>query len=217
MTNFIPGMLKRKDFDEVYDDDFADFSLSAPATKIRRLNAELPPIIEVKEQLLPVEEKVNAVEDLRSLMDESIPPSTLNEERALVLYKPVNAQLGPSFSISPELVSGLKNHASWPWNRNTAAEDLGDDTDSSTTNCLAVVPWAPSLVSADTLMEVSTPKNVPLEERLEEAGDTALMEIEEDLGESANSVTGGESFLQWQHHCMIPPLHQATSPPLTWS
>lgn len=37
--------MKRKDLDQV-SDDFSDFSLSSPARKIRRLDAELPPIME---------------------------------------------------------------------------------------------------------------------------------------------------------------------------
>ncbi|RRT46139.1 hypothetical protein B296_00022640 [Ensete ventricosum] len=36
MTGFWHGKLKRKDLEEVYD-DFAEFSLSSPARKIRRL------------------------------------------------------------------------------------------------------------------------------------------------------------------------------------
>lgn len=36
MTGFWHGKLKRKDLEDVYD-DFAEFSLSSPARKIRRL------------------------------------------------------------------------------------------------------------------------------------------------------------------------------------
>ncbi|KAE8657966.1 hypothetical protein F3Y22_tig00116976pilonHSYRG00207 [Hibiscus syriacus] len=56
------GKFKRKNIDQV-NDDFSDFSLSSPATKIRRLDADLPPIIE----------------------EDSFPE---NHERAIVLFYP---------------------------------------------------------------------------------------------------------------------------------
>ncbi|KAG8380915.1 hypothetical protein BUALT_Bualt06G0066300 [Buddleja alternifolia] len=48
MENYLPMKLKRKDLEDV-NDDFSDFSLFSPARKIRRLDFELPPIIEDEE------------------------------------------------------------------------------------------------------------------------------------------------------------------------
>ena len=83
------GKLKRKDIDLV-NDDFSDFSLSSPATKIRRLDAELPPIIEEEE------------------------PFVENHEKAIVVFNPLpHHQLRSpstlSFSLNPDLISGFKS------------------------------------------------------------------------------------------------------------
>ncbi|KAK9098313.1 hypothetical protein Syun_025358 [Stephania yunnanensis] len=45
--------MKRKDLEEVVD-DFTDFYLTSPARKIRRLDAELPPIMEEDEPGIPI-------------------------------------------------------------------------------------------------------------------------------------------------------------------
>nr|CAD1824888.1 unnamed protein product [Ananas comosus var. bracteatus] len=122
--------MKRKDLEEVFD-EFSEFSLSSPARKIRRLDAELPPIIEEEDLAVPLD-----IEQQPQLMKEeaSVPamvigsgpvvedgPPTLptlpsNEERALVLYKPVEGQLlfGPggsnvSFRVSSDFLYGLKS------------------------------------------------------------------------------------------------------------
>lgn len=80
-------------------DDFSDFSLSSPATKIRRLHGELPPIVEEHEQ----EEH------------EPLP----NEERALVLFKPFlphspdynNSSF--SLTLNSDLISQIKTSMSF--------------------------------------------------------------------------------------------------------
>lgn len=76
-------------------------------------NAQLPPIIEEKEQeiLQGVSSPFPAAEE--TLTD--LPPS-LNEEKAIVLYKPVNTnsriQSSPNVSVSldyVDLISGFKS------------------------------------------------------------------------------------------------------------
>lgn len=73
---------------------------------------ELPPIMEEEDQAVPL----SIPEELAvsEMVDAESPP--LNEERALVLYKPVNSPLilspsptNISFRVSPDLVDGLKS------------------------------------------------------------------------------------------------------------
>jgi len=94
----LSGKLKRKDIDQV-NDDFSDFSLSSPATKIRRLDAELPPIIEEEE------------------------PFVENHEKAIVLFNPFlhpnlhNHLRSPStlsLSLNSDLISGFKSKHQFP-------------------------------------------------------------------------------------------------------
>jgi len=81
-------LLKRKRcVDEVND----DFPLSSPATKIRRLDAELPPIVE-EDELLP---------------SPSSFPSP-NDERALVLFKPLaHSPSSISFTVDSDLIKEI--------------------------------------------------------------------------------------------------------------
>lgn len=58
---------------------------------------------------LPDEEMSAAVMDGRSGLTEPASPSTLNEERALVMYRPSDAHMASSFKINPKLITGLKS------------------------------------------------------------------------------------------------------------
>ncbi|GMQ07489.1 hypothetical protein CsSME_00051653 [Camellia sinensis var. sinensis] len=78
-------MMKRKDLEDV-NDDFSDFSLSSPARKIRRLDAELPPIMEEEEadhaevQKLAPEEAEDVASNINNMNMEELggppPPPT---------------------------------------------------------------------------------------------------------------------------------------------
>ncbi|KAK1289388.1 hypothetical protein QJS10_CPB18g00049 [Acorus calamus] len=76
-----PAKMKRRDLDEV-NDEFSEFSLSSPARKIRRLDLELPPIME--------EEEPQSTPPPPFMDDESPSPSPsqalpLNDERPIFL------------------------------------------------------------------------------------------------------------------------------------
>ncbi|KAL0344937.1 UNVERIFIED_CONTAM: hypothetical protein Sradi_4325000 [Sesamum radiatum] len=123
MEGYLPLKLKRKELEDV-NDDFSDFSLSSPARKIRRLDAELPPIIEEEECEIPIEHSLPQEQGFGSnsaggLKIEELPPEPSNEERAIVLFKPTNASpllQSPSnftVSVNPHLISGFKNQLLW--------------------------------------------------------------------------------------------------------
>ncbi|KAL0922191.1 hypothetical protein M5K25_006160 [Dendrobium thyrsiflorum] len=160
----------------------------------------------------------SAVLDGRSGLTEAVSPSTLNEERALVMYKPPDAHFASSLKINPKLITCLKNYTFWPRNPNMLVEE---DLQSPTNNCLAVVPWVPSHVSvARQVMEALASGNELIEEQMEaeaeaEAAHT-FMEIEEENRESDISGVGAQGNQQWQQHCMTPQLLQNNST-IMWS
>ncbi|GLU10533.1 hypothetical protein SLE2022_273270 [Rubroshorea leprosula] len=206
MPNF-----KRKDIDLV-NDDFSDFSLSSPATKIRRLDAELPPIIEEEE--FP-----------EAPVTEELPAATT--EKAVVLFKPVNNHVlhshsNISVSVDSEIISGFKKQF-------LQSASMSEVNDMSTNKCRAVVPWVPSVVPYVAGEDVSPPEAPELMEA-DEMG-VASMDIEEndcvrnncvsmeqEPGHGNGVLKASESFHQWpQQHCMIPQLPQNTFTPITWS
>ncbi|KAF9617532.1 hypothetical protein IFM89_037344 [Coptis chinensis] len=218
--------MKRKELEDVYD-DFSDFSLSSPARKIRRLDADLPPIMEEEDQLgIPVDIEMPTVS--RQIIEQE----PLNEERALVLYKPVNTsplQLSDlSITVNGDLFPGLKNGSFWSGysglfkTGENQTEPMGKNA--GTNNCLAVVPWVsnklPSAPGTDSgaVTELSEPM---------EAEDVEVMEIEDDSNKMTSEEQAGntnawgvaEGLQQWQQqHCMTPQLPPSTAtPPVMWS
>ncbi|KAL0885159.1 hypothetical protein Bca101_009141 [Brassica carinata] len=200
-----PTKMKRKEIDRV-NDDFSDFSLSSPATKIRRLDLDLPPIME--EEVVMEEEH----DDLQS--------SPQNEERAIVLFKPPPLHHQPNLFVDRSLISGLKNR----FYHDVA---VAADEDYKTNKQQAVVPWNPShfqfLESTGNFQEPSKPEIVELDgedEMMEEAD----MDVEEK--ENSSITSGGSvSLPEWKqpqqqqqqlHHCMLPQLPQTNSTPISW-
>ncbi|XP_010929400.1 uncharacterized protein [Elaeis guineensis] len=236
MAGFLSGKMKRKDLEEVYD-DFSEFSLSSPARKIRRLDAELPPIMEEEDSAVPVAfefEKQQLPRDLMSAsstmpeststMTDAVPVPALNEERALVLYKPVDAQLllspaqsNVSLRLSSDLIHGLKNQAFRSGNQIRI-----EDKSAVSSNRLAVVPWVPNQGSVVTTGSGVTKveSKVPQEPMEAEQIESVSMEVEEERDQaeqaSIDEGAGGEGFHQWPQHCMtqLPP---NTSTPIMWS
>lgn len=232
MAGFLSVKMKRKDLEEV-NDDFSEFSLSSPARKIRRLDAELPPIMEEEEPAI----SIVCDQQLVAPVEEPV-PSTLNEERALVLYKPVNAQLLQSSSssnlslrVNTDLIPGLKNQVIWQGCANAMPELMrdGDNEVATTASCLAVVPWVPSQYQhqvGTTLGTGVSGMGTGLSEPMEaEATDVSLMEVEEEnvpvvvdgLRKAPTGMGEGEGLQQWQQHCMTPQLPQNASTPIMWS
>ncbi|XAR63713.1 hypothetical protein NMG60_11023749 [Bertholletia excelsa] len=236
MAVFMSTKLKRKELEDV-NDEFSDFSLSSPARKIRRLDAELPPIIEedrdgpwVFEQPMAPEENFasNTVQLGESgLVIEELPDVSKNDERAIVLFKPMNSPLPQSpsnFSISVDsnIISGIKNQilCSNRCNAVKSADDEAARQGSETrapNECLAVVPWFPSQNLPNRGLEAPQTEISELMES--EEMDEATMDIEEDNGggEPGQGLSGiNQGLQQWQQHCMIPQLPQITSTPIVW-
>ncbi|KAL5974198.1 hypothetical protein ACLOJK_030861 [Asimina triloba] len=238
--------MKRKELEEVYD-EFSDFSLASPARKIRRLNADLPPIIEEEETAIPpvfgqpmLDEHldVNAGQSAAG-MEEVVPSLLPNEERALVLYKPVytpffqsSDSANVSFAVNTDLVPGLKGHPNIMTEE--AYEASMDENVASSNRCLAVVPWVPTNqppVSLSQQERRDWADGNRLSERMEcEEMDVATMEVEEEDpaayggGEEqarASAGTGGVEGMtiqQWQQqHCMTLQIPQNNSTPIMWS
>ncbi|GLT80280.1 hypothetical protein SLA2020_517310 [Shorea laevis] len=212
--------LKRKDIDQV-NDDFSDFSLSSPATKIRRLDAELPPIIEEDEiPEAPVIEELSA--------------SPVNEERAVVLFKPFNTHLlhSPSkfsVTIDSDIISGFKKQ--FLQSGNPASLNSADDEAAamSKTNivseneCRAVVPWVPSIVPSIVGEDVSS-LEAPQSMDPDDMGEASMdieesnnVSMEQEPGYGFGGLNASEGIQQWpQQHCMIPQPPQNTFTPITW-
>lgn len=212
--------------EEVYD-EFSEFSLNSPARKIRRLDAELPPIMEEEEpsfsaqfgQKMPLTEQTNcsSMTGIVAGMVEGEPSFPSNEERALVLYKPVDNPLvmsPTSFRVRPDLIDGLKNQVFWSGHpRPVTIEEVPMDYIANASgNSLAVIPWVRTQDSSEPrTRDSSKPMGVIVEEPME-ADDQggASMEVEEDRLQDEGSH-------QWPQHCMTPQIPQNSSTPIMWS
>uniref|UniRef100_A0A0A9DJ87 Uncharacterized protein n=1 Tax=Arundo donax TaxID=35708 RepID=A0A0A9DJ87_ARUDO len=212
-----------------------------PATKIRRLDAEVPPV-EPGVGMPPVEPGAGVpppplfgVEEV-PMSGDVVPPvvavgvaPAANEERAIVVYQPAEAarsllhgplRPGVHLRVNPDWIHGLKStmlqEAS---NRRVLFEELASMDENPN---LAMVPWAP----ADAQAAATT--TVPAAETMDadQDGDGASMDVEQDGG-SQLSPTGvamqGEAFhhqQQWPpQHCMVPQQLPASSyqpSPVTW-
>ncbi|GFQ03001.1 hypothetical protein PHJA_002443900 [Phtheirospermum japonicum] len=224
MEDYRSLKLKRKDLEDV-NDDFSDFSLCSPARKIRRLDADLPPIIEDEECEIPMAFEHSLLQEHRpgscssgGIRIEELPDVPINDEKAIVLFNPSTLPRSPSnFSVSvdPRLISALKNKA--PWSDQSNTWRLADDDEAEEkNNCLAVVPWVPSQLPAEAGAEL------PSQFDNSEMMDAQEVEEEEMDVEDGDIVqTGGmmlnEGYHQWQQqHCLIPqPPHNATAP-IVW-
>ncbi|PIA43934.1 hypothetical protein AQUCO_01800171v1 [Aquilegia coerulea] len=223
--------VKRKDLDEV-SEDFSDFSLSSPARKIRRLDAELAPIMEVIEEE-PIMDMGFNPPTIQVQPVEETEPSTIfrmpaeseqtfnNDERALVLYKPVNATCWQSpdvsITVNQDLIPGFKNGLFWsgPSDFLRSVEDQTDfkDKKDGTNDCLAVVPWVSNQLPSAS--GVDGPAVTELSEPMEtEDVEGATMEIEEGM-----DTRSYEGLQQWQQqHCMTPQVPpSAAATPIMWS
>ncbi|OVA19275.1 hypothetical protein BVC80_521g77 [Macleaya cordata] len=202
MAGYLSMKMKRKDLEEVYD-EFSEFSLSAPARKIRRLDAELPPIMEEEESGVPIDfdQVLPEEQPFSASVTENAPSLSLNEERALVLYNPMNTPLlkSPSSSnfsitVNSDLIPGFKDQVFWSGRRNflkvhdNEAEHRGDENaGGGNGECLAVVPWVSSQfpstlgteVGATTTITTTTGLSEPMEAE-EEVDNNEGMEIEVD-------------------------------------
>nr|GMC65048.1 STE20-like serine/threonine-protein kinase [Ipomoea batatas] len=233
MDGYYPLKMKRKDLEQV-SDEFSDFSLSAPARKIRRLDAELPPILEEIEddRDIPVAFVPSPSGQSfggygrRGVQIEELPDVPDNKETAIVLFKPMDTPfvLTPqnfSVKIDPQFISGLKNQVPWRSQSNQLGQDedgakeMGN-TSAARNQCLAVVPWVPSQFPTQGSSQTDITDMMDAEE-LEEA----TMEVEDNGFAAADQrsmdMGGNEGLQQWQQqHCMVPQPPQNVSTPITW-
>lgn len=209
-------LLKRK-LDGTVDqigDDFSDFSLSFPATKIRRLDPELPPIVEEEGESLPVP----------------------NDERALVLFKPMNLHSPSNFSftLSSDLISQIKyNQLSWSKQCDSSAGSDNQEDQHDNNNCgLAIVPWVPQPLPSSYSLDDSEDNNnsntmeyMEADEMGEDEG--AMMDVEQQDNTDHTpinyttfnhpTVVNLHQAEGFQQHCLLPQIPQNTSTPITWT
>ncbi|PON81339.1 DBH-like monooxygenase [Trema orientale] len=233
--------LKRKEAEDLHQvsHDFSDFSLSSPARKIRRLDAELPPILEEEEPEVisfpssmatgrgPLIEELDSVPDPLPIHNHRDPHPHDDKDKAIVLFKPLNSPIfhnSPNISLSLDsnFISGFKDRLiRGPSNQKKTSN--GDDI-AAGNECLAVVPWVPPSQLIPPTEASQIPAEAPLESMEEDA-----MEIEDDSNRTApqlvqqgyDSYAGmsgaGEGIPQWyQQHCMVPQPPHNTSTPITW-
>lgn len=235
MEGGFPLRLKRKDLHGV-SDDFSDFSLSSPARKIRRLDVELPPIIEEEECDIPIDFEHSVPNEPRfdgtstgGIKIEELPSEPSNEERAIVLFKPINTSpllQSPSyFSVDPHLISGFESQVPWSSRSNswriTDDETADNNSSDSVNGCLAVVPWVPSQFSSAPGAEVPQIDNSEMMDAQEV--EEATMDVEDSAGGNLNSLNeaGGmcssEQFHQWQQqYCVVPQSPHNMTTPVVW-
>ncbi|GAA0164807.1 oxygenase [Lithospermum erythrorhizon] len=250
---YIQSKMKRKDFEQV-NDDFSDFSISSPARKIRRLDAELPPINEEEVMEVPIIEHYepeldfgNNVERVgggrggsgRGIVIEELPNDLENDERAIVVFNPVNLPFVASPSnfsvtVNPDLISGFMicvscadqmmctYQQSNPFRQADNGTTERDENSATTNNCMAVVPWMPYQVPSSAAVELSSQNDVNDMMDAEET-QTATMEVEDSnptFDPSSVRESGtvwNEGIHQWQQqHCMMPQLPENTSTPVVW-
>ncbi|VAI33955.1 unnamed protein product [Triticum turgidum subsp. durum] len=210
--------LKRKGADapELWlDDDVGPgFPVASRATKIRRLDPDMMPVVPgafvpppPPGTQLPVA-GFGVVEEAPMCGDVAVVPvDTANEERAIVLYRPAEAErrllLGPlrpggHLRVSPEWIQALNGttlqEAS---SRRALFEGLAGAESSN----LAMVPWAPPRAQAASMAE----------EMMEaEDGEGASMEVEQDRAEQQLPMP---QWPQQQQHYMV----QQQPIPVAWS
>ncbi|XP_010541973.1 PREDICTED: uncharacterized protein LOC104815319 [Tarenaya hassleriana] len=224
----LPMKMKRKDIDRV-NDSFSDFSLSSPARKIRRLDVELPPIMEEDEAEMAMAKPVAQESKLEPV----------NEERAIVVYNPPQAQqpYSGNLYVDADLISGYKNKfLRAGFLGDAGLEDDDFDENRASNNCRAVIPWShsefPTAKSAEPFRQPCAPEIIELDETGEDAMmEAASMEIEEDSNSNMSvrqepqfthgfgQMTGMEGWIHWQQppHCMIPYLPPTNTTPISWT
>ncbi|CAL5082154.1 unnamed protein product [Urochloa decumbens] len=213
-----------------------------PATKIRRLDAEVPPPVEhaVGAPLLQPGASVGvAPQPVQMSGDVALPAAAVgvaapavNDERAIVVYQPAEAarnllegplRPGASLRVSPDWIHGLRStmlqEAS---NYKALFEELAGRDENLN---LAMVPWVPAHAharaassSAEEMMDA------------DQDGDGTSMEVEHQPTPPAGGTLQGEAFQYYQQqqqwptqHCLAPqqlqqlPAASYQPSPVTWS
>ncbi|XP_057545480.1 uncharacterized protein LOC130824470 isoform X2 [Amaranthus tricolor] len=210
MENYTEIKLKRKDLEE-FNYDFSDFSLSAPARKIRRLDVDLSPLMEEEadvqmglEQGLPERTVINGLGNrLKPVIVEELPSVPENDEKAIVLFQPTNNNplvcSQGMFSVDANLISCFKNQVFWGSKLNSSRLKDEDDDNVQDDVCKAVIPWVPSH-TLNPLPEIQTEVSDSMEADEIEA---STMEIE-----NANATNVGYNNLYRHNDGMQHQMHQ---------
>ena len=241
VAGLAPGKGKRKDLDEVRD-EFAEFSLFSPARKIRRLVAEGTPLMENDQEELAIPHGFGQplLQEQLHGSSQEMAAGSLNEERAIVLYKPVHTSFidsSPSsdvfLKVDPDVMAGFKNRGFWSGQtsiveiREVEEEEEApiDEGQAASGGCLAVVPWMPSQPTVGAAFPAGAREVAEEEEMV--AGDMgdAPMDVEEEAGQPAvaAAVSGDgmavtqAGFQHWQQHCMMPQIGPSNCTPIPWS
>ncbi|XP_023740497.1 uncharacterized protein LOC111888567 [Lactuca sativa] len=229
MEGYLPVKLKRKDLDEV-NDDFCDFSLSSPARKIRRLDADLPPIIEEEEMGNPVVFEQSVPSQATSMeqvmtsspvaineLNGSLPE---NEERAIVLYDPMNnipsfqSRSPFSISVNSDFLSGYKSKFFAPYIIKSSDDDKTEKLEGGSEpskGSLAVVPW----VAPPSHHRGNPEVEFPEASEMMDADDMEAITM--DIEDANSQQIPRNEMNQWQQHCMIPEAPMNLSTPISWS
>ncbi|KAE8792841.1 hypothetical protein D1007_32619 [Hordeum vulgare] len=221
--------LKRKGADApelwVDDDVGPGFPVASRATKIRRLDPDVMPVVPGAVVLPPgtqppvagfgVVEEAPMCGDVAVVPVDVAPPEVAaNEERAIVLYRPAEAErrllLGPlrpggHLRVSPEWIQALDGTMLQEARNHRA---LFEGLAGTETSNLAMVPWAPPRAEgAPTAAEMMEAED----------GQGASMEVEQDRADQQLPMP------QWpqQPHCMVQqqpiPVASFQPSPVTWS
>lgn len=189
-----------------------------PATKIRRLDAEVPPVesavgMPLVEPGVSVTPQPFVVGD--SPMSSGVAPPAaaigvaapaVNEERAIVVYQPAEAahnllhgplRPGPSLRVSPDWVHGLKGTMLQEASnyRDLFEEMAGGDENLS----LAMVPWAPTKAHAQAASSSTSAAGAEMMDA-DQDGDGASMEVERGVEGQATPPAGGAMQGEAFHH-----------------
>ncbi|CAN6243022.1 unnamed protein product, partial [Urochloa humidicola] len=217
---------KRKELERVVD-GLSDFSLSGPAAKSRRMDPGLPPIMEEEPpspsmafQMLG--EEINGgvnMPGLEVVMESAMSHHTPSEDKALVLYKPVDNSVafGPgisssSFIVSSDLIRGLKSHAFNQVNYHEL-----EDESPERSNSLALVPWKPPQMAIRSDWVASEPESARTFEVPMEADETEVTSMDfEEAPEATARGFDDDNIHQWQH-CMTLPSLPNPSAHVMWS
>lgn len=216
--------LKRKGADapELWlDDDVGPgFPVASRATKIRRLDPDMIPVVPGAVVPPPpgtqppvagfaVVEEAPMCGDVAVVpVDVAAPEAAANEERAIVLYRPAEAErrllLGPlrpggHLRVNPEWIHALNGTMLQEASNHRALFEGLAGTESSN---LAMVPWAPPRAQAT---------STAAEMMEAEDGEGASMEVEQDRAEQQLSMP------QWPQQQQPIPAASFQPSPVTWS
>ncbi|KAG6499833.1 uncharacterized protein LOC121996536 [Zingiber officinale] len=187
MAGFASRKAKRKDLEEFYDEEMGH-PLSRPATKIRRLDADMLSVMEENDTItvsrLPYLLPKEQLQDMEVVPTHNVATYHPNEERSLVIYNtpealPVVPADEPmvSFRMSSNLIHGIKNKLFKL--RDQTVFNM-DDKVAASNDSLALVPWVPQQESLNSYEFIATQFSDPQHDPMDsEQAEAVLMEVEE--------------------------------------